>query len=218
MKADLRISIKDNQNGFTRLEVVVLVAALFILAFLAVVALANSLHKARRISCVSNLKQIGLAFRIFPTDNKGRFPMQMPTNQGGTFEYVMTGEVFRHYQVMSNELGTPMVVRCPEDRRTMSTYFFELTNNSQVSYFVGVDAVETEPQTLLSGDRHMTGLTASSNQIFILYATNKPGWSKELHWGNGNVVLANGSVQQASSNSLRSLTREMKTPQRLAVP
>jgi hypothetical protein len=214
----IKVRSRENRNAFTRLEVVVMVAAMFILAFLAVVALANSLHKARRIGCVSRLKQIGLAHRVFATDHQGRFPMQVPTNQGGSFEYVTTGEVFRHWRALSNELGTPMVVRCPADRRTMCKDFFNLTNNSQVSYFVGVDAVEREPTTLLSGDRHMTGLTASSNRIFILEATNKPGWSKELHWGNGNVVLCDGSVQQASSNSLRSWTREMKTSQRLAVP
>jgi hypothetical protein len=105
------------------------------------------------------------------------------------------------------------------DRRTMSMSFFELTNNAQVSYFVGVDASEAEPLSLLSGDRNLIGLTPSSNRICILAATNEAGWSREMHRDAGNWALGDGSVQQGDAERLRSYFREVNIPpQRLAVP
>ena len=45
-----------------------------------------SWEKAQRIRCVNNLKQIGIATRIYATDNQDRFPWQVPQTEGGTAE------------------------------------------------------------------------------------------------------------------------------------
>ena len=58
-------------RAFTLIELLVVIA---ILAGLLLPALAKAKSGAQRIKCVSNLKQTGLALRIWANDNDGKFP------------------------------------------------------------------------------------------------------------------------------------------------
>jgi hypothetical protein len=72
-----------------------------------------------------------------------------------------------------------------------------------LSYFLELDADETEPAMLLAGDRNVTNGAPLINGILTL-TTNRPtGWTSAIHRVNGNVALGDGSVQQLSSARLR---------------
>jgi type II secretory pathway pseudopilin PulG len=145
-----------SKPGFTLVALLVIIAVLAILAAMLLPVLAGAHDRARRIQCVNNLKQSGLAFRIWAGDNSDLYPMAVSTNQGGTMEFNIGAGTFRHFQIMSNELNMPKILVCPADTRVAAADFAHL-NNQNVSYFVGLDANEMSPQRFLDGDRNITG-------------------------------------------------------------
>lgn len=61
-------------TGFTLIELLVVIAIIGVLASLLLPALARAKGTARKSACVSNLRQLGLAWRMYVDDNDSRFP------------------------------------------------------------------------------------------------------------------------------------------------
>ena len=206
--------------GFTLVMLLVVVAVIAILAAMLLPALAGAHDRARRIQCVNNLKQCGLAFRIWEDDNGDKYPMDVPLAKGGTKECDNGADTFRHFQVMSNELSTPKILACPADTRTAADNFTRLKNQN-VSYFVGLEANDANPQRFLDGDRNLTSDNAPENGILKLVPGGPVSWTTAIHNNQGNVGLADGSVQQYSSSALREALRNSGDPTntwRIALP
>lgn len=63
-----------NWQAFTLIELLVVIAIIAILAALLLPALSRAKRSAQRTSCLSNLKQQGVAWRLYLDDAGGRFP------------------------------------------------------------------------------------------------------------------------------------------------
>jgi hypothetical protein len=99
------------------------VSGLFLLIFPAYLALNAALllpalqkakSKAATINCVSNLKQMGLAARMYANNNKDRFPL--------------------NFISMSNELGTPKILTCNDDHVRTKMQSWADFNPTNVTY------------------------------------------------------------------------------------
>jgi len=214
----MKLDHSDNRtSALTLTEVLVISVVVAVLAALLLPAFRHH-DGGQKIRCVNNLKQIDLAARIFATDNGERFPMEVPVKEGGSKEFVQFGLVLPHFLVISNELSTPKLLVCPRDQRQEAANFKELRGEN-ISYFVGLDASQTNSQTLLAGDRNITNGSPGNDRILFL-TTNQPvGWTRDIHENAGNVVLSDGSVQQLSSGRLQEALRDSSVAtNRLAIP
>lgn len=157
------------KRGLSLVEVLLVIATVVLVAAIFLPRLARRNVRSSRISCTSQLKQIGLAFRLFSNDHNDQFPFAVSNELGGTFTFANSPQVFRHYEAMSNELVTPKVLICSTDSgKLRATDFLTPLANSNISYFVGLGADESKPQRILSGDRNITGGTLSNG--FFAYS------------------------------------------------
>ena len=126
-----------------------------------------------------------------------------------------------NFAVMSNELSTPIILICPADRsRSAAKDFTTGFNNASVSYFVGLDANESQSEMFLSGDEHFAlgGVPVKSGLLEL--PTNAPvAWTTARHNSIGNIALTDGSVDQAHTELLQKLLqRTGVATNRLALP
>jgi prepilin-type processing-associated H-X9-DG protein len=202
------------------IAVIACVAFLFILLGL-VPGPSHAKAKSKLATCQSDLKQIGIAFRTWDADHDDKYPMSVSTTNGGSMEWAAGNNLFKHFQVMSNELDNPNVLLCPSDDRDVprSDDFANLSN-SNLSYFVGLDADETRPTMILAGDRNLLTNGVPVIPGLVIIGTNSAaGWSTKMHKRAGNILFADGSVARATNDILPSLFQKTGTNiNRLAVP
>src|SRR5580765_4044741 len=112
-----RRSSETKAQAFTLLELLIVIALLIVLAALLFPTLRHARPSPNRfgIQCVNNLRQVGLAFRVWQSDHDEKFPMQVSVTNGGAMEFVGGPEMFRCFEVMSNELCTPKILYCPRE-------------------------------------------------------------------------------------------------------
>ncbi len=207
-------------KAFTLLEVLVVIVVSALFAWVVVFRLRPA-KRVKRVNCVNNLAQISFAFRIWSGDHDDLFPSQVSVTNGGTLEFVPTGLVFPHFQVMSNELSTPRKLVCPNDpERTSARDFTSNFSDTNVSYFLGVDANESKPTMLLCGDRNLALDEAPLRPgLAGLTAARRVSWTKQIHKTFGNVVFADGLAQQLSPAELRdAMARSGVATNRLVIP
>jgi hypothetical protein len=205
--------------ALTVFELLVVVVAVVILAGLILPTLART-KSGHRVTCASNLKQIGIAFRVWESDYGDMYPQRYFTNQPGELQSVNATNMFRYFQVMSNEINNAQVLVCPQDKeRVPASSFGSDFNNSHVSYFLGLDADETFPRRLLSGDRHLANGAQPIGGILDVTTNQAFAWTKKNHEGIGYLLFADGSVGQATTAELRNAVAQTGlATNRLAMP
>jgi prepilin-type N-terminal cleavage/methylation domain-containing protein/prepilin-type processing-associated H-X9-DG protein len=194
---------KLNRRAFTLIELLVVIAIIAILAALLLPALTKAKAQAANVACLSNLKQIGIAWRAWGHDNAGKFPWQVDWLEGGSKN---SPEWIDHYRAASNDLVTPKILVCPADiGRVPGSEWFLTAGFDNVSYFVGISGKEPMPESIIAGDSNLIGGGGGIEP----YWNNAVGtsidavWQSTLHDGRGNILQADGSARTVNTQQLQ---------------
>lgn len=191
-------------GAFTLVELLTVIAIIGILAALLLPVLQRGKDRAKRVWCENNLAQMGIAFHSFAHDHNSKFPAQVPLAEGGADGLVVNGVavhsgfdfVFLNFQSLASDLGTPKILICPTDTRLPAINFTSL-KNTNLSYFLGYNADYNQPADILAGDRNLASLP---NLTFYNGSGQQLRWSGIMHHFKGNVLFADGHVEELSGH------------------
>ncbi len=115
-----RHSVRSSRAAFTLIELLVVIAIIAILAAILFPVFARARENARRTSCQSNLKQIGLAFIQYSQDYDETYPMRYSTAQALSFDafiqpYLGVGKIQNATSVRNQNSS---IMKCPSDSIT----------------------------------------------------------------------------------------------------
>ncbi|MFO7947968.1 MAG: DUF1559 domain-containing protein [Armatimonadota bacterium] len=102
------------RRGFTLIELLVVIAIIAILAAILFPVFARAREKARQSSCLSNLKQMGLAFQMYSQDYDEMFcDALMGRDTGDSSRYVTW------YENMQPYMKNTQILVCPSSRQSI---------------------------------------------------------------------------------------------------
>jgi prepilin-type N-terminal cleavage/methylation domain-containing protein/prepilin-type processing-associated H-X9-DG protein len=174
----MRSFASHRKSGFTLIELLVVIAIIAILAAILFPVFAQAREKARGISCLSNIKQQGLAVLMYVQDYDENFPATTVYDFSNSYEtdswiarvapYIKNGDLFW----------------CPDDSTTGGYNRFSQTGFGPAVSYAG---------NALCGGAHLADNTPVG--IFGLVQGDCCGWASFFHDG----VIADASVTYPAS-------------------
>ena len=210
---------KNTKGALKPIEVfLIVVIGLPLVLIMGVLVPAGRTHSGpSAVDCASNLKQMGLALRLYAEDYNGRFPTEK-TNS--LLEPDPAQLLVRTYQTISNELSNPRILFCPLDNRAYASNFTVL-KSTNISYFLSFDARYVMTNAITAGDRQMEVSKQRLQPGFFTVTSNMEiHWSRELRHKSrrGNLLFSDGSVEMMTPNVTDFVKAEQIPTNRLVIP
>jgi prepilin-type processing-associated H-X9-DG protein/prepilin-type N-terminal cleavage/methylation domain-containing protein len=146
-----QVACRRRPTAFTLIELLVVITIIAILAALLLPALSRAKANGQSASCLNNLKQLQVAWKMYENDQNDRFPPNISRNIGGIPQNISNSWVLGNAQhdldtsnILSGSLyagaNSARIYRCPADRATVTgTMSSPHTRSYSVEGWLGAD-------------------------------------------------------------------------------
>lgn len=196
------------KNGFTLVELLIVIAVISILAAMLLPAINTAREKAQQTKCLSNLKQLGLSIMLFLQDNEDRFPSQGSTPDPVTIQW--DEQLYPYY-------GNVSLLKCPKDNllRTggnsprsygynpyLCNYSASSTYGNQSGTGVKLSQVKNPSGTICLMELRQ-GLASWQNAYYGNDTYSIYNWTdSDWHRAGGNYLFTDGHARWYPVNAL----------------
>lgn len=189
--------------AFTLIELLVVIAIIAILAAMAVPAVSRSLENSKRVSCASNLSQLGKAFHLY-TAEQGTFP-QKANRQPQDWLFDLKPYLGGKTSVNSCPVKHTLNGVVKEFRSTLDT---NLVTNYGVSYWI-LDGIVTGGGGVTGKKQPSLVNVPHASKVGVLIDANS-NWLKDsqpdrvayVHSGSANILFLDGHVESLAPAQL----------------
>lgn len=193
-----------------------MIGTLFVLGVLGFAAIKQNREASKMNQCHSQLRQIGLATKMWIGDSS--FDPPWFKESPGSKSYIGSGLASPHFSVLSNQVGAVRNLTCPGDTRLPAQSWSALSD-SNISYFINLDGEETKYNRVVFGDRLIMSSVSSSNGVLTLSTHTTYQWQPQIHNQHGCLSYGDGSVRPFRSEQLeQELTRKENLGSRIQLP
>lgn len=203
--------IRRSRRAFTLIELLVVIAIIAILAAILFPVFARARENARRASCQSNLKQIGLGFAQYTQDYDERLPAANAGTNGadkpGAWMYYKTVPNFDPTQsALYPYIKSAQIFVCPSDATGATNRNSYATNScvyvdgstTGIAYHVGKSLAafdETSKWMLLGEEGSPTNNTLSTDDAYLLLSGTSGNDFTARHLDGSNLLFLDGHVK-----------------------
>lgn len=201
--------IRCRKSAFTLIELLIVIAIIAILAAILFPVFGRVRENARRSSCQSNLKQLGLAVIQYTQD----FDEKMPRSWADSPSRIAAGDSL--FKELDAYVKSSQILRCPSDPMPVSVYPWSYGYNYVYLGFgdasaippVKVAAIKNPSQTVMMTDTatgsDLVYRPASWTQAYVANGTPYYTLPARSHFGGTNALWVDGHVKWAKLETLQ---------------
>jgi len=217
---------KHQNKAFTLIELLVVIAIISILAAILFPVFARARENARRSSCLSNLKQIGLGIMQYKQDYDEKYPAQTNSGAGGVTNFMTKSVVenpsspktnvfysvdpyIKSWQIFVCPSASPDTGAIAPNPPSATSYFI----NAVIFRPLGLSmAAISQPASriMFQEYNHVRNVsyqrpraTDSAGTTFDAWIiTSASGTYSDIHFGGGNLLYADGHAKWKKQNSI----------------
>jgi len=205
-----KLTSSQNKKGFTLIELLVVITIIGILAAILLPTLSKAREEARKIVCVSNLRQIGIAFNFYLDDYNGTFPLAEDPVSTSPYYWLWMGRGWRGLLMPYIQQGissqNPSILYCSSDKTAptqweSTSYAYSMSfyhSPEQINLMDDISYSYDSTKIVYSIPQKINRVSQSCKKVLVAEWLDNHTGGENNWWswsGSRNYLFVDGHVQ-----------------------